>query len=100
MSAHTAAVFTAFLFVGGTQSKKFDADKWHGQIGFAQECAPHGAAIAAALDKVPDKWDYPGVLEYEIVEPLGEWIATREGYTEPRDTAARFLRHFREWVRS
>lgn len=97
------AIFTAFMLAGATGAASHHFERYSGQIGFAHELVPHARAIAEALHKALDRnadAQFPGVLEYELVEPLGRWIVESAEYIEPRATAARFLRSYRDWIRS
>ena len=92
------AVFTAFLFQGAVKAR-IDTDEFSGQIGLCLELAEHARAIAKCLPRIPPEWGYPGVLAYDIIEPLGAWLA--EDVTRmrsPAATAAECLRRYLEWT--
>jgi hypothetical protein len=96
--AHT----TAFLYAGALtpdqETDKFDA--WGGHTGFVHACTDYAQAIESWLVQ-PDRADdnYPGVLAYEIIEALGEWLIARDA---PLDTGAvlqEFQRRYLEWIK-
>jgi len=93
------AVFTTFLTQGATAAG-IDVDPYGGHIGLVEALAEHARAISKVLRSLPYPDDgYPGVLAYEIIEPIGAWLAedgTRMGY--PQNTALEFERRYFEWV--
>ena len=99
--------FSAFMFAGATRPNDAPelCERFGGQLGFACKLVPHVLAVVTVLSRAYSRRgfnpDYPGVLEYELLEPLGEWLIreSQHGFVQPRDTAARFLRQFRQWVR-
>lgn len=84
------ASIAAFLYAGALQhptkgvmlGNGADFDHWEGHSGFVFYCANYAAAINEWLDTRTDD-DHPGVMLYELIEPMGEWMI---GLAEPLDT--------------
>jgi hypothetical protein len=103
------ASYTAFLYAGAIQSAANRAavvdrsnlfDDWNGHTGFVWACAEYAEAIQKALDEREDKEDaWPGVLEYEVLEPFGEWLLT-EHETPPsiETVTTEFMTRFLAWA--
>lgn len=73
------AQITAFLYAGalqhptlGQKGQGLCLDRWEGHTGFVTYCALYAGAINDWLDTRDDIM--PGVLQYELIEPLGEWL--------------------------
>lgn len=102
-------ITTAFLFAGALQKdRELSAvsgnpdlglwDDWGGHIGFAQTCYDYAQAIEKWLETRNDD-NHPGVLAYEIIEPLGEWLIVHEA--QHPDTAAvlaEFQKRYLAWI--
>lgn len=102
--------FAAFLYAGALQCPRNREamredninlfDDWDGHTGFVWACAEYAEHIQAWLQlnmEIYDTW--PGVLEYEILEPLGEWLLTAHEY--PPEAVAvldEFKARFIPWV--
>lgn len=75
--SYSHAQILAFLYAGALSSdqktNKFDVHEGH--IGFVANCEPLARQIADHLN-LPRFAQvlHPGVVEYEIIEPLGKWI--------------------------
>ena len=108
--AHT----TAFLYAGALQ--KADElenaslkdrgiaidlwDDWGGHTAFVHTCTEYAHAIESWLGQ-PERDDdnHPGVLAYEIIEPLGGWLI--DPASNHPDTGAvlqEFQRRYLEWI--
>ena len=102
------ACMTAFLYAGAIQSeanqnamidRSNPFDDWGGHTGFVWVCAEYAEAIQAALNTREDEEDvWPGVMEYELLEPLGEWLLTHETPPEVAIVAAEFMARFLKWI--
>ena len=75
------AQITAFLYAGALQHPELGQkghglclDRWEGHTGFVTYCALYAGAINDWLRARDDNDIMPGVLEYELIEPLGEWL--------------------------
>lgn len=57
-----------------------DSDEHGGQCGAAVSLAPHVEILANSINGFlatkPDT-DFPGVLDYEVSEPFGDWLRCR-----------------------
>jgi hypothetical protein len=96
------AITTAFLYAGALtpdqETDKFDA--WGGHTGFVHACTDYAQAIESWLVQ-PDRADdnHPGVLVYELIEPLGAWLI--DPASNHPDTGAvlqEFQRRYLEWI--
>jgi hypothetical protein len=102
------ANYTAFLYAGAIQCSASLAaaldranlmDDWNGHTGFVWACAEYAHAIRNALDARADEEDsWPGVMEYELLEPLGEWLLTHETPPSVETVTAEFMTRFLKWV--
>jgi len=102
------ATITAFLYAGALQHPTLgikpdiglDLDNWGGHIGFVGCCTEYADAIQKALNEREDEEDvWPGVIEYELLEPLGEWLLTHETPPEVAIVAAEFMARFLTWIK-
>lgn len=107
----TTATITAFLYAGAIQQgATFDGcvrvyrdlsdyfDKWDGHIGFVASVEQYAQAISDWLKTQPYVC-HPGVLEYELIEDLGEWLIV--GTTQQptvADVLARFQTLYTAWI--
>lgn len=90
------AVFTAYLLAGASLSNR-SLEGHGGNIGFACEAVRHARAIAVRFADIRTPDDvFPGVLEYELIEPLGAWIVDVDA--QPKDTALRFETLYHDWI--
>jgi hypothetical protein len=109
------AITTAFLYAGALQhaDKLENAslkdrgialdlwDDWGGHTGFVHACTDYAQAIESWLVQ-PDRADdnHPGVLVYELIEPLGAWLI--DPASNRPDTAIvlqEFQRRYLEWIK-
>jgi hypothetical protein len=97
------AITTAFLYAGALtpdqETDKFDA--WGGHTGFVHACTDYAQAIESWLVQ-PDRADdnHPGVLVYELIEPLGAWLI--DPASNHPDTGAvlqEFQKRYLEWIK-
>ena len=79
-SAVDIAEITAFLYAGaiqhpslGQQGDGIDLDDWGGHTGFVNYCATYATQIHDWLETRQDAV-HPGVMVYELIEPMGEWL--------------------------
>jgi hypothetical protein len=75
-------------------------DDWNGHTGFVWACAEYANAIQEWINESYQvNPDHPGVMEYEILEPLGEWLLTAHEYPPETDAVlAEFKARFITWV--
>jgi hypothetical protein len=102
-----ASCFTAFLYAGalqhptlGQKGQGVDLDHWEGHTGFVWACAEYAEAIQAMLETrtyEDDSW--PGVLEYELLEPLGQWLLEQPEQPSVHAVAAEFMARFLAWIK-
>lgn len=103
------ACYTAFLYAGAIQCQANRTavidrtnlfDDWNGHTGFVWACAEYANGIRKALDSREDEEDaWPGVMEYELLEPLGEWLLTAHETPPSVETVtAEFMTRFLKWV--
>ena len=101
------AGFAAFLYAGAVQADR-DAERanisiegferWNGHIGFVTSIVDHARAIAKVFGKiVREEHCFPGVLEYELIEPLGGRILLDRSIT-PEHAAEIFAIEYHAWV--
>ena len=92
------SMITAFLYAGALQhptkgvlgGEGADFEHWEGHTGFVEYCTWYAEAIDKWLDT--RKGDlYPGVIYYELFEPMGEWMI---GMPEPL-SVHEALEHFK-----
>ena len=95
---------TAFLYAGaiqhptlGSNGKGMRLDSWNGHTGFVGHCTDYAIAIDEWLSTQSD--DFPGVLAYELIEPMGEWLI--EKFPRPPevgDVLEYFKVEFAAWI--
>jgi hypothetical protein len=98
------AEITAFLYAGalqhptlGANGKGMCLDSWSGHTGFVGHCTEYAIAIDAWLTTRSD--DFPGVLAYELIEPMGEWLLEKFHYPPPvADVLEYFKVEFIAWI--
>ena len=95
------AVFTAYLLQGAAQADVPHTafDTYNGQIGFAFTVTAHARAIVEWLNARPfsAEEEWPGVLCYELVEPLGAYILSKRA--TPEEALEIFVDQFEQWLR-
>lgn len=107
MSHITAASITAFLYAGAVQSPQNRIaddnpfENWEGHLGFVYYAEGYANAIVEWLDKRfetnPDDI-YPGVLEYEVIEPMGEWLLRNEDVLPVDAVLAEFVKEYEQFI--
>jgi hypothetical protein len=100
------AITTAFLYAGALtpdqETDKFEA--WEGHQEFVRACTGYAHAIETWLGH-PGRYDdnHPGVLAYEVIEPLGYWLVLfPHAEALPLDTATvlqEFQRRYLDWIK-
>lgn len=109
MQTIETASYTAFLYAGAIQCAANRTavkdrtnlfDDWNGHTGFVWACTEYAKAIQSALNAREDEEDsWPGVMEYELLEPLGEWLLTAHETPPSVETVtAEFMERFLKWV--
>jgi hypothetical protein len=104
------AITTAFLYAGALQKDReifavstdenLDLwDDWGGHTGFVHACTDYAQAIESWLVQ-PDRADdnHPGVLVYELIEALGEWLIARDAPLDTATVLQEFQRRYLEWI--
>jgi len=99
------AQITAFLYAGALQHPELGQkgqglclDHWEGHTGFVTYCALYAAAINDWLHGRDDTM--PGVLEYELIEPVGEWLLEScRSCLETVEVLERFKAQYLAWIK-
>jgi len=99
------AEITAFLYAGalqhptlGQKGEGLCLDIWSGHTGFVSYCASYAAEIDAWLETRGDEV-HPGVMLYELIEPMGEWLLEmRKGPPEDGVVLEHFKTEFLHWI--
>ena len=106
MSHTTAAAITAFLYAGAIQSprnKGHDSpfENWEGHTGFVYYAEEYAKAIEQWLhsrfETHPDDI-YPGLLEYEVIEPMGEWLLNNDEVLPVQQVLDEFINEYEQFV--
>jgi hypothetical protein len=64
-----------------------------------QHCIPYARKIAKRLSKIFDQsHEWPGVLSYELIEPLGAKLAQREWQISEEEIADEFAAIYLLWI--
>lgn len=97
--AMSIAEITAFMYAGAIQSRHngLDFEHWEGHTGFVTYCTMYAAAIDEWLDTREDE-SHPGVMLYELIEPMGEWLIQLNVPIEADDALDYFKEKFLEWI--
>lgn len=97
------AELCAFLYAGALQhpTRSKDYEDWNGHTGFVSFCADCADLISAYLNQ-PERSDdiYPGVIYYELIEPLGEWAICEDASLTAHLVLERFREHYRAWIKA
>lgn len=67
-------VHAMFLFQGFAAAGANFSDTGMGQIDAAHAIAPWADAIGDCWEYLSDIQDFPGVFDYEVTEPFGQWL--------------------------
>jgi len=104
MDIVSIAEITAFLYAGalqhptlGANGEGMNLDSWSGHTGFVGHCTEYAIAIDAWITH--QDVSYPGVLAYELIEPMGEWLIEKF-YRPPSvaDVLEYFKIEFIAWI--
>ena len=70
-------------------------------MGFVHYCEAYAKAIEEWLDE-PEQADdvYPGVLEYEVIEPMGEWLLQNEEILTVEQVLEKFKVEYAQFLQS
>jgi hypothetical protein len=105
MVQRAAATFTAFIYAGALQSNTLlqneqALDDWGGHSGFVHEVTYYAERIANWLDarllSYHDQWH--GVIEYELMEPLGEWLVSMGEPPGDMEVLKQFEHEYIAWI--
>lgn len=95
--ARDAGIYTAFIYAGALLSQALRnnpqlLEAWGGHSGFVWYASSYAHVIAQWLDeRAPTGTeDWPGVIQYELFEPMGEWLVQ----LSPQPSADTVLAHF------
>lgn len=103
-STHSVALIAMYLMNGYEAEARASASsqlqELSGHLGVAEEIARIAAEIHEHLETeaLPVGVEYPGVLEYDVVEPLGKWLHANSMCTLEQ-ARAEFARRFEAWVK-
>lgn len=91
---YSHATITAFLYAGAINA---DLDDWGGHIGFVRANEELAKQIADHLN-APEFAEvfHPGVVEYELIEPLGAWLVANP--TEADKAIDKFKTDYLNWI--
>ena len=98
------AEITAFLYAGaiqhptlGNTGKGMNLESWSGHCGFVQHCSNYAIAIDEWLNNRSD--NFPGVMAYELIEPMGEWLIEKFHYPPSADEVLEYFKiEFLSWI--
>ena len=96
------ATFAAHLYAGAASVVGTDPfEPWGGHVGFTASILPdHARAIAKRFATIIEYLDppaVPGVLEYEVIEPLGRELVC-DAAILPEEAADLFELRYRAWL--
>jgi hypothetical protein len=102
----SVAEITAFLYAGaiqhptlGNSGDGMNLDSWSGHTGFVGHCTRYAIAIDHWLTTQGDF--YPGVLAYELIEPMGEWLIENFHYPPDVDKVMGYFKiEYLAWVQA
>ena len=98
------AEITAFLYAGALQHPTLGQkgaglclESWGGHTGFVSYCAIYAAEIEEWLGARLDS--HPGVMLYELIEPMGEWLLEKM-IGPPKDgvVLGYFMTEYLAWI--
>ena len=101
----SVAEITAFLYAGalqhptlGQKGEGLCLDNWGGHTGFVAYCTFYASEIDVWLDTRGGEI-HPGVMAYELIEPMGEWLLEM-GKVPPEDglVLEHFKTEFLHWI--
>lgn len=98
------ASYTAFIYAGALQSPAMDKDpqimeSYGGHTGFVWYATQYAHAITQwIIERVnTENEDWPGVIQYELFEPMGEWLLTLEPPTI-EEVLEKFETEYITWI--
>jgi len=107
----TPAALTAFLYAGALSADlntHHDAfapathfDDFNGHTGFVDSAETYATAIVQWLQaRIAAQGfdDHPGVMEYELIEPLGGWLIVQSEVPSAQAVVARFAELYLAWI--
>jgi hypothetical protein len=97
--AMSIAQITAFMYAGAIQSQHngLDFEHWEGHTGFTFYCAEYAVAIDEWLDTRTED-DHPGVMLYELIEPMGRWLIQLDAPIETDAALKYFKEMYLVWI--
>lgn len=103
--AHSVALIAMYLMNGyEAEARIMSSSKLQemsGHLGVADELACVAAAIHDHLESPEAQalgTEYPGVLEYEVIEPIGQWLHANSICTVD-EARTEFARRFEAWMK-
>lgn len=102
-TTHSVAMIAMYMMNGyEAEARKLNGSELQdlsGHLAVADEIARIAGAIHADLETeaLPVGGEYPGVLEYEVIEPLGQWLHSHSMCTID-EARAEFARRFLAWM--
>lgn len=103
-TTHSVAMIAMYLMNGYEAEARAlngsELQELSGHLAVADEIARISAAIHEQLETeaLPVGLEYPGVLEYEVIEPLGKWLHANS-MCSIEQAGAEFARRFEAWVK-
>jgi hypothetical protein len=104
-TTHSVAMIAMYLMNGyEAEARALNGSELQdlsGHLAVADEIARISAAIHEMLETeaLPVGGQYPGVLEYEVIEPLGKWLHAHSMCTI-EEGVAEFARRFEAWMKN
>lgn len=102
-TTHSVAMIAMYMMNGyeaeGRKLNSSELQDLSGHLAVADEIARIAAAIHADLEAeaLPVGGEYPGVLEYEVIEPLGAWLHANS-MCSIEEARGEFARRFVAWM--
>lgn len=95
------SMITAFLYSGALGHSKNGQDfgHWEGHTGFVNHCAWYAEKIAEYINAPAQAEDlYAGVIFYELIEPMGEWLISQPEPLDPVAALEAFKIEYQAWI--
>lgn len=95
------SLITAFLYSGalGHPTHGSDFEHWEGHTGFVAYCAAYAEKIADYINAPAQAGDlYAGVIFYELIEPMGEWLISQSEPLDPVAALEAFKIEYQAWI--
>ena len=101
----TTASITAFLYSGALQhptkgiarGSGADFEDWEGHRGFVHYCETYANTINQWLDTRQNDM-HPGVMLYELIEPMGEWLIGIDFPLNTEKVLEKFQTEYLAWI--